>query len=117
HFHLGELRAIGVVVIVVVLVHRLILLPSSCMDASISKGAGAFALFDPREGVRRQIPVYTYRPSSFTPESPVVVVMHGRNRNGADYRDSWIAEAERRGSLVVAPEFSELQYPHPLEYN
>jgi hypothetical protein len=43
--------------------------------------------------------------------------MHGRNRNGADYRDWWAAAAERNGALVVTPEFSERHYAHPDDYN
>ncbi|MEO7743407.1 MAG: serine hydrolase [Usitatibacter sp.] len=83
----------------------------------IPVGAGSYAFNDPRPGPTRTITVYTYRPRSFGPTSPVLVVMHGRNRNGADYRDHWCAEAERRGFLVLAPEFSEEQYAHPWEYN
>jgi poly(3-hydroxybutyrate) depolymerase len=45
------------------------------------------------------------------------MVLHGRRRNGEDYRDYFVAESERRGFLLVAPEFPELQYPHPHGYN
>jgi len=61
--------------------------------------------------------VHTHRPASFTPDSPVVMVMHGRNRNGADYRDFWIESSERHGFLVVTPEFSEARFAHPHRYN
>ena len=43
--------------------------------------------------------------------------MHGRGRNGADYRDSFVESAERYGFAVIAPEFNEAQYAHPHEYN
>ena len=72
---------------------------------------------DPRKGARREILVHTHRPARFTPESPVVVVMHGKRRNAADYRDFWIGESEKRGFLVVAPEFSDAHYAHPHGYN
>ena len=75
------------------------------------------AFFDPRPGRGGEIPVHTYRPATFAPGSPVVVVMHGRVRNGAEYRDWWSAEADRRGFLVIAPEFAEAQYAHPHDYN
>jgi poly(3-hydroxybutyrate) depolymerase len=45
------------------------------------------------------------------------MVMHGRRRNGGDYRDYFAAESDRHGFLVVAPEFAEPQYPHPRAYN
>ena len=80
-------------------------------------GAASFTLADPRPGPRRTIEVFTYRPRLFMPASPVLMVMHGRNRNGADYRDWFIGEAERHGFMVVAPQFDESQYAHPHEYN
>ena len=81
-------------------------------------GIAASHLFrDPRDGPRREITVHTYRPSTFTPQSAIVVVMHGRNRNGEEYRDWWRAAADRRGFLVAVPEFIEAQYAHPHEYN
>lgn len=83
----------------------------------VKQGSSSHTFPDPRPGPRREITVFTYRPPSFNADSPVVIVMHGRNRNGADYRDWWIAEAEQRGLLVAAPEFSEAQYAHPHEYN
>ena len=79
-------------------------------------GASQHSLADPR-GRGREITVFTHRPAAFVPESPVVVVLHGRNRNGADYRDWWVASAERHAALVVVPEFSERHYAHPDEYN
>lgn len=87
------------------------------MSATIPVGAGSHAFTDPRPGPRREVTVFTYRPASFTAQSPILIVMHGRNRNGADYRDQWSAEAERRGVLVAVPQFSEAQYAHPHDYN
>ena len=45
------------------------------------------------------------------------MVIAGRKRNAGEYRDSWIADADRRGLLIVAPEFDEAQYEHPYAYN
>lgn len=87
------------------------------MNMEIPAGAGAFTLCDPRPGPRREITVFTYRPASYRPESPILIVMHGRNRNGVDYRNWFGAEAERCGFLVAAPEFPEAAYEHPWEYN
>jgi poly(3-hydroxybutyrate) depolymerase len=65
----------------------------------------------------RDITVHVHRPASFTPDSPVLMVMHGRKRNGDEYCGYFAAESERRGFLVVAPTFAEAQYPHPHAYN
>ena len=45
------------------------------------------------------------------------MVMHGRKRNGDEYRGYFAGEAERAGFVVVAPNFSEADYPHPYAYN
>jgi poly(3-hydroxybutyrate) depolymerase len=87
------------------------------MGEGIPAGAGHYVFPDPRKDVAREIVVHTYRPAAFSAGSPILLVIHGRKRNGGEYRDFWIAEAERRGVLVVAPEFSDAQYPHPHEYN
>ncbi|HEX4331996.1 MAG TPA: serine hydrolase [Usitatibacter sp.] len=84
---------------------------------SLPVGTSDYKLADPRAGTPREITVYTYRPATFTPESPVLIVIHGRNRDGARYRDAWIADAQRYGFLVAVPEFSEAHYVHPHEYN
>ncbi|HEY2629058.1 MAG TPA: hypothetical protein VGI57_08015 [Usitatibacter sp.] len=84
---------------------------------SLPHGKGRYAFADPRPGPLREITVHTYRPASFTRSSPIVMVMSGRNRNADDYRDFWIADADRRGLLIVAPEFNEAQYAHPQAYN
>lgn len=83
----------------------------------VEHGASSHVFADPRPGPRREITVFTYRPESFHAGGPVVVVLHGRNRNGHEYRDWFSAQAERYGFLVVAPNFAEAQYAHPHEYN
>jgi CubicO group peptidase (beta-lactamase class C family)/poly(3-hydroxybutyrate) depolymerase len=80
-------------------------------------GAHHYAFRDPRPGREREVTMYTYRPAAWTVDGPVVFVIHGRNRDGAKYRDAWIAQAERYGVLVAVPEFSEAHYPHPHDYN
>ncbi|HZZ93470.1 MAG TPA: serine hydrolase [Usitatibacter sp.] len=87
------------------------------MSTELPVGASAYSFDDPRPGRPRAVTVHAYRPASFTPESPVLIVLHGRNRNGRNYRDRWIAEANRHGFLVAVPEFSEADYAHPHEYN
>lgn len=87
------------------------------MSEGLASRRSQFALRDPRPRPARELTVYTYRPESWSPEAPIVIVMHGRKRNGEEYRDQWVETAERHGVLVAVPEFSEAQYPHPHEYN
>jgi poly(3-hydroxybutyrate) depolymerase len=57
------------------------------------------------------------RPRHCTPDTPVVFVHHGINRNGYDYRDYWLPLVDETGVLVVAPEFSNEHYPTSRWYN
>ncbi|MFC3077719.1 hypothetical protein ACFODL_06425 [Phenylobacterium terrae] len=63
------------------------------------------------------IEVFTYRAAGHGPEDPVILVLPGGGRNGADYRDSWIAAADKHRLLVLAPAFDEAQFPGPINYN
>ena len=87
------------------------------MGADLVTGASQYTFSDPRGGSKRAITVNVHRPAAFTAQAPILLVMHGLKRNGAEYRDYWRDEAEKRGILVVAPEFSAAQYAHPHQYN
>ncbi|MGZ5049155.1 MAG: hypothetical protein ACXWHB_11925 [Usitatibacter sp.] len=87
------------------------------MSASIPAGSSSYTFADPRPGPARTITVHTHRPASFTADSPILMVMHGRARNGDEYRDFFVPDSDRRGFLVVAPTFPEAQYPNPYAYN
>jgi poly(3-hydroxybutyrate) depolymerase len=64
-----------------------------------------------------RIRVWTYEPSSATPDSRVVIVLHGVLRNGEEYREPWIPIADRRGCVVLVPEFSEREWPGSRSYH
>jgi hypothetical protein len=87
------------------------------MPDSIPSGSSSYAFPDPRPGPSRTVTVHTHRPASYTAESPILMVMHGRARNGDEYRDFLVPDSDRRGFLVVAPTFAESQYPNPWAYN
>jgi poly(3-hydroxybutyrate) depolymerase len=55
--------------------------------------------------------VYLARPVGLATDRPVVFVMHGAERNADLYRDQWYDLAEEHDFLVVAPEFSEADFP------
>lgn len=57
------------------------------------------------------IEVFTYRPAHFT-NGPLLIVMHGMNRNADDYRDNAIVLADAFGMLVVAPSFDTNRFPN-----
>ena len=58
----------------------------------------------------RPVRVWYHRPPSWTPDDPVVFVMHGNGRNADDYHARWVPLAEQHGFLLVTPEFSAQYY-------
>lgn len=65
----------------------------------------------------RAITLNTYRPANAKADSPIVLVQHGVMRNGDDYRDFWIPAADEHGLVIIAPTFSNEQWPDVVSYN
>ncbi len=57
------------------------------------------------------------RPRRCTPETPLLFVHHGVNRNGDDYRDYWLPLVDEADLLVIAPEFPKASFPGAHWYN
>lgn len=83
---------------------------------AIERGAGVYT-FHPPGLPDRSVPVWTYWPSGVDETAPIVFVCHGVSRNADDYRDSWIPHARRNGFIVIAPEFSDDEFPRTRSYN
>lgn len=86
----------------------LVLLTSPLVAAlpKIDEGAGQMEVANDGE----PLTVYTYKPSGYR-EGPLLVVLHGVQRNAQEYRDFAIPLAERFGALVVAPLFDQARFP------
>jgi len=63
------------------------------------------------------LPVYYHRPAGLERDAPIVIVMHGTNRDADRYRDEWAPVAERGRFTVVAPQFSREDFPGSRGYN
>ena len=63
------------------------------------------------------LPVYFISPKNINQKTRLVVVMHGRKRNGEEYRDQWIEKAKELNLLVIVPEFNESQFPGVYKFN
>ncbi|PSF13926.1 hypothetical protein [Marinobacter shengliensis] len=50
-------------------------------------------------------------PDQITPDTPVVMVMHGGRRDADQYRDYWGSYARKYGALIVSPEISRKDFP------
>ena len=58
-----------------------------------------------------------YRPEGVAADAPLVLVQHGVMRNGDDYRDFWMPAADEHGLVIIAPTFSNEQWPDVVSYN
>lgn len=64
------------------------------------------------------VPVWTYAPEDRPlADLPVVVVMHGVQRDGDRYRDEWIEAAREHSLIILAPTFSDEGFPGAAGYN
>ena len=63
-----------------------------------------------------RVTVWYFVPAGATPDTPVVFVMHGTSRHAEGYLADWIPFAQRQVFLVVAPEFSEQEFPRQEGY-
>lgn len=61
--------------------------------------------------------VWTHVPSGTGPDTPVLLVMHGTNRDGDRYRDEWVQHADEHGLILVVPEFPKSDFPGSRGYN
>ena len=87
-----------------------------CGAESLAPGAGHFLFLDGPKDDQHKITVWYYLPTDFKADGNVVFVMHGVNRNGDDYRDNWIELAQKKNFLILAPQFSDEEYPSSLRY-
>lgn len=55
-------------------------------------------------------------PARAGPLAPIVIVLHGDDRDAEAYRDAWIAKADRYGLIIAAPEFLEEDFPGSSGY-
>ena len=84
---------------------------------ALAQGATHVTFAEP-SGVRPSpMRAFFHRPAAWRPGGPVVVVMHGLQRNADVYRDAWIAPAERHGFLVICPEYAAEKFPDVRFYN
>lgn len=83
--------------------------------ASLPKESGSFDFTVPQTG--KKMEVFSYQPPGANANTPVVFVLTGLNRNAAEYRDSWVENAKKNKLIVIAPLFSEADYPSNDGYN
>ncbi|MGC3969793.1 MAG: CapA family protein [Pirellulales bacterium] len=65
----------------------------------------------------KSIPVWYFAPEEAAADAPVLIVMHGVNRDADRYRNEWLPHARKYGLLLLVPEFSNAAFPGELHYN
>jgi len=83
----------------------------------LETGDGRFVFRDPPQFTGKNVPVWYFKPEAYTPDTPIVFVMHGASRNADGYRDAWRYLAAHHNLLVLAPEFSKDDFPKSWTYN
>jgi poly(3-hydroxybutyrate) depolymerase len=66
---------------------------------------------------KKPLKVWYYSPSKITVSLPIVIMLHGAKRNPSAYLDDWMEAAKLFNCIVVAPEFSQEDYPKADNYN
>ncbi len=102
------------------------LVPVSCAEAQTAPAASTAAAPLP-EGTSTftftnwagpAIPVYAFVPEGVDPATaPILIVMHGQNRDADRYVTQWSGPAAACGFIAIVPEFSRRQFPTTREYN
>lgn len=83
----------------------------------VPSGKWSWVFVDKQGQPNRPIRVYTYRPRACDSACPMWIVLHGMGRNASHLRDTWVDHADRHKFLVVAPEFSQKEWPKAAAYN
>lgn len=80
--------------------------PSAAVAPMPAKGAFTF---DGWKGP--PLRVFYQLPAEVKPDTPVLIAIHGVQRDADNYRDEWARRAVEKGFIVAAPEFSRAGFP------
>ena len=73
--------------------------------------------FDFKSAGNPDVKVFYSVPAKISPETKVLLVMAGRQRNADEYLESWIEWGEQNNYVVLAPLFDDKNWVEPLGYN
>ena len=100
--------------------HRLVLLPIFFAAAATALHAlegteGCYSYNDKETG--HTMNVWYCKPAGFTPDTPVVITLHGAGRGAKSSLNTLAPYAKQMGFMLLAPEFSKKNFPTLDEYN
>lgn len=81
-------------------------------EVKIEKGSGAFLVEGGTGHKEKTIRIYYHKPKSFTPDSPILLVIPGSGRDADEYIDSWTEASEKYGVLILSPQYTEEDYDY-----
>lgn len=67
--------------------------------------------------VQKPVKCFYYIPQSSGADTPVFMAVHGAGRDGQSLRNALISEADQRGFIVLAPQFSNDYFPGTNAFN
>lgn len=82
---------------------------------ALESGNGFYVFNDPE--TKKNINIWYFKPTEFNAQTPILIVMHGMNRDAKGYRNSWTSHAQNGNFMVLVPEFSEKDFPKSNSYN
>ena len=65
----------------------------------------------------KPLKVWFYSPTDRPDTLPVVIMLHGAERNPSNYLDQWMPAADLYKLVIIAPEFSKEDYRGSEKYN
>lgn len=85
-------------------------LPPDSTSDMLAAGTNSFVYeYEPLPD--KPLRVFYHIPQGNMATMPIVVVLHGEERNAEDYRDIWIDAANQHQFMVFAPEFTDADFP------
>ena len=82
-----------------------------------NRGSGVFSFRNSQVINGQTINVFCHIPDSVNSSTPILFVFHGGGRNASDYRNAFVEDADEKGFIVIAPEFSSSLFPGGDGYN
>ena len=82
-------------------------------DEKLAAGAGRFEF----RHAGKIMPVWYFLPKDAKPDTQILFVMHGVNRDAQRYRDDWMPLAEKHRFIIVSPEFTRAAFPEDSDYS
>jgi len=91
--------------------------PGANGDDVAGPGRGSFTLPASDASGGEPVTVWYSAPAGGAAGAEILIVLHGTGRDGEDYLDDWVPLVRGRDVLVLAPEFSDEQFPGSQGYN